>query len=186
MNNIFLDCCSKLLILAEAPVDGLEAIKGFDGLAELISLGLTVPLVVLALNVVRIYGVNALKTAVAISKKRSISSVEWLVLGIVVSFIGAIFDNLYWGAAWTAEYLDLEAKRALFSFGVYANIPFRQIAGMLAAYCHCVISEEEQKTNAKFVLVPRIFDDLSKIVWVSFVLAVLLILTLVTFKHFIL
>lgn len=64
------------------------------------------------------------------------SATQWLILGVCVGFLGGVLDNGYWGLAWTASYLTSPHQERLFQSGVYFNIPFRQLAGMFAAYCH--------------------------------------------------
>ena len=106
----------------------------WHGTAELVSMALTVPTIVMSVYVVIQWRDGA---GEAIRKRRDKRSVaEWFMLGVAVGFAGAALDNLYWGVAWSANYLELESANAIFLCGVYANIPFRQIAGLYAAYCH--------------------------------------------------
>ena len=106
--------------------------------AEYISLVLTVPTIMLAMWVIYDYGPRAVGAARRIVARDKVSEVDWLVLGIVIAFSGAIVDNIYWGLAWGTRYLGTyEAVESwLFSNGVFANIPFRQSAGILAALFH--------------------------------------------------
>ena len=101
-------------------------------LAEIISLSLTVPTVLLSAVVIVIWGKSSLSALK--SKKRT--GADWLIMGVIVSFIGSSLDNVYWGLAWGADFLGMASRDALFHHGVYANIPFRQIAGVIAAFCH--------------------------------------------------
>lgn len=68
--------------------------------------------------------------------KNSRSDIHWFIAGVFISFLGAWADNFYWLLAWTSDYLNLSYKESLFQNGVYANIPFRQISGLLAVFCH--------------------------------------------------
>ena len=67
--------------------------------------------------------------------------------GIFVGFLGSVFDNFYWGIAWTTEYLHIEARDTLFKLGSWPNIIFRQLAGIAAAYCHMKAFYEGHKTH---------------------------------------
>jgi hypothetical protein len=97
-------------------------------LAELISLSLTLPTLVLAAVVVYIWG-----PSVYIRPK---SDSEWFILGVVAGFIGSFLDNLYWSVPWTSSFLGLEYTSTLMMSGVYFNIFFRQGLGIFAGYCH--------------------------------------------------
>ena len=77
---------------------------------EFISLVLTVPTILLSLWVVALFG--------------------------PIGFIGNFFDNIYWGIAWTVEFLNRDEPNDWFKYGVASNIPFRQLAGITAATCH--------------------------------------------------
>lgn len=63
---------------------------------------------------------------------------HWLVLGIVVGFVGKLFDNLYWGFAWSAYNQNLPTTEWYFAHGQQANIVFRQLALIASAGCHVV------------------------------------------------
>lgn len=107
-------------------------------LAEVTSLALTVPTVVLGVAVVVIWGPHAWRAIRAGMTRGD----EWLVLGVVLGFVGAVGDNLYWGAAWGSKLLGLEGADSLFAHGVYANIPLRQGLGVAAAFCHIKAGQE--------------------------------------------
>tara|TARA_R110000851_G_scaffold241359_3_gene393977 strand:- start:492 stop:941 length:450 start_codon:yes stop_codon:yes gene_type:complete len=100
--------------------------------AELISLSMTVPTVVLGIAVMHRWGPAAL---VAL-KENTLDSHGWFILGVVSSFLGSAFDNLYWSIAWTSSFYDGEYTNTLVSKGVYFNIVFRQGTGIFSAYCH--------------------------------------------------
>ena len=117
-------------------------------LAEFGSLLLTAPTILLALFVVWNYGPRAREAVQNMVnnwgpkflgnqvKVRPVTDTDFLVAGIVVGFIGAAFDNIYWGIAWTSAFLDLPTESFWFSNGVWANIPFRQLSGIAAAIFH--------------------------------------------------
>ena len=100
--------------------------------AELISLALTVPTVIFGIMVAVIWGRSILKRFGAEDR----AATDWLILGVVISFIGSGLDNIYWGITWGADFFSLESSSSWFRNGVYANIPFRQTAGIVAALCH--------------------------------------------------
>lgn len=109
--------------------------------AELISLGLTVPTLVLSAAVVYYWSASihrAPKTAN-----------EWFITGVVVGFLGAFLDNTYWFLPWTASFLELDAKEELINAGVYFNIFFRQGLGTYAAYCHLKAAELSSEKSFK-------------------------------------
>ena len=66
---------------------------------------------------------------------KGMNSNDWLVLGIVVGFVGAILDNLYWGYAWQLKYTNNPNSEWWFEYGVMANVLFRQGAGVIAGTC---------------------------------------------------
>lgn len=101
-------------------------------LAELLSLGMTVPTVVLCSAVVWTWG-PAAKAAWHAHVK---SADQWFILGVAVGFIGAALDNLYWAMPWTASYLEHPSQHVLVASGVFANVVCRQALGIVAAYCH--------------------------------------------------
>lgn len=99
--------------------------------AELISLALTAPTVVLGAGVVILWGKKAISYVFGDKTPHM-----WITLGVAVSFSGEVFDNSYWGIAWTAHFINSPLWHPLFEFGAFSNIPFRQVAGIVAAYCH--------------------------------------------------
>ena len=101
-------------------------------LAEGLSLALTAPTIILSLAVVVIWRRKAFESL----RNCNRTPVQWLILGVAVSFTGSALDNIYWGIAWSSSYLEHPARDELFRAGVYFNIPFRQIAGVIAAFCH--------------------------------------------------
>jgi len=98
----------------------------------LISLALTPLTIAACFAVVLIWRSAAYKAY----KKKIKVDIDWFILGVVVGFLGSAFDNLYWGIAWTADYLRIDSKDELFKAGVYSNTFFRQLCTALAATCH--------------------------------------------------
>lgn len=103
-----------------------------NGLVTFLSLALTPPTIVAAIAVVVIWYRSAKKALEA--KERT--EMHWLIMGVFVGFVGSVFDNAYWGIAWAADYLNHPSKDWWFQNGVFSNLPFRQIATLVAAYCH--------------------------------------------------
>lgn len=100
---------------------------------ELLSLALTIPTLFLAGLVVWRYFPSIRKL---IRAKGRVQPRDLLISGIVISFMGAIADNIYWGIAWTCAYFDLPQKSWWFANGIWSNVPFRQGAGIIAAFLH--------------------------------------------------
>ena len=113
-------------------------------LAEFISLILTIPTVVFGAMVVALWGKTAFRLKIGRTK---LNSTQWFVLGVTVGFLGSVIDNIYWGIAWGAEFLGHDSASFWFSNGVYSNIPFRQIAGTIAAYCHIKSAVTYRRTS---------------------------------------
>jgi len=100
---------------------------------EVLSLGLTPMTVMLSLSVLVIWGGRALQGLF----KREKTDLDWLILGIVISFIGKLGDNMWWGFAWHfAHEGHDQLKDWWFSNGVFSNSMFRQGCGLLSAICH--------------------------------------------------
>lgn len=134
--------------------------------AELISLFMTVPTVILGLGVVRKWGYRALFILAKPAKERT--KVEWLVLGVFIGFAGLVPDNGWWGVAWTMHFLDSPHRDWWFDNGVYSNIIFRQAAGVYSAYCHLQSSvhEEDRQSLNEF----RMYSSLSFFMAVFYIL----------------
>ena len=113
-----------------------------NNVAEAISMGLTPATIILALAVIYHWWRTAISTVYAIEK----DSVAWLILGVVISFIGQCGDNIYWGIAWTLHAIDSPEAEMWFNNGVYNNIPFRQTLGIIAAFCHLKAANLSLKT----------------------------------------
>lgn len=103
-------------------------------IAEIISLALSIPTLMFAFVVVLRWGPKAWDHVTKSDGK--ISEVGWLIIGVTISFLGGFFDNLYWGVAWTCRFLDHPWTEWLQTRGVLSNIPFRQLAGAIAGFCH--------------------------------------------------
>lgn len=135
--------------------------------AELISLGLTSPTLISAAVVVVIWWKPAIRSLK--SKKRD--GKQWLILGVAISFVGGFLDNLWWGSAWGHFFLEMEQAKWWFDHGVVSNIPFRQLAGISAGYCHirsAMVSDHSSNPSLRFlnsVLLASVI--LSSIAWLA-------------------
>lgn len=61
---------------------------------------------------------------------------DWLLLGILISFVGKILDAMYWQVAWTSYLKNTSLKQSLLDYGTAANLPLRQLPIVLACICH--------------------------------------------------
>lgn len=129
-----------------------------DKISQLTSLLLTLPMLIGCVIVVYIY-LGPAWVAWRQRKWTALTAQDWLIIGIVISFIGKIFDNSYWTAAWTSELYDLKSREFLFTHGNTPNIPFRILSSMAAAWCHIkaamVFSEQSDKhvvTNCDYLI----------------------------------
>ena len=97
-----------------------------------------------------------------IKNKGNMSSEQWLILGVVIAFLGQMFDNMYWLITWTSNYFDSSTvlNAWLFEHGPMANLPFRQASGILAAYCHvyaAVMVDESQTRKFQLLVLAASF-----------------------------
>lgn len=102
--------------------------------AELISLAMTLPTIILAVAVVVVWSPAALRAVTKPAKERE--GEDWFIVGVVAGFVGGTMDNLYWALPWTATFLESPLGWKLTMTGVFFNIFFRQGLGIVAAYCH--------------------------------------------------
>lgn len=138
-------------------------------IAELVSLGLSVPTIYLSLLVVYFWATDAYKAL----NERQKSATQWFVIGIVVSFIGASADNTYWMIPWSLVYIESPFHEFFFYNGVFPNLIFRQGCGIIAAYCHL---------RSAFLVMNIEIKELNKHFLISTVLGVLYILSLTCLK----
>jgi hypothetical protein len=84
-------------------------------------------------------------------KAKKWQSYDWLIVGILVSFIGKILDGLYWQITWTSVLLNFPIKQLLLDYGTLANIPLRQLPIFLACVCHLkaawMVSDNSEHRN---------------------------------------
>lgn len=120
----------------------------FAEFAALVSLGATVPAVTMSTYVIVEWAPKAYKSLLKQPKFKT--SGDWLILGVVLGFIGYDGDSTYWAFPWTASYLNLDSQEVLFSSGVYFNVVLRQGLGILSAFCHLKASELAKNKSKKW------------------------------------
>lgn len=100
----------------------------------LLSLSLTPMTIISAMSVIYLWFAS-FKGAV---KDNERTAVGWLIIGVVINFSGSVMDNIYWGFAWSSDYVNRgsDMREFFFNYGVYSNTFFRQITGVLGALCH--------------------------------------------------
>lgn len=125
--------------------------------AKLISLLLTVPTILLAVFVVMVYWQRAREGWKRLISSQPTREVDWLVMGIVLGFSGALFDNIYWMFAWSADFIDHSTREFWFTYGPLSNVPFRQLAGILAAILHLYPVVKNGKTKNVYITVIAVF-----------------------------
>lgn len=114
--------------------------------AELFSIGLTIPTIVLAFYVIWLWGPKALKI---VKSRRRFVATDWFILGVTLGFIGQVLDNTYWQITWCSYYLESSDAISLVQLGVWFNIVSRQTLGILAAYCHVRSYKATQPGNMR-------------------------------------
>lgn len=136
--------------------------------AEIISLGLTVPYVILSFCVCLFW----LPACLQIFSKEERDHTDWFIVGVFVSFLAAILDNLFWAIPWTASFLELNIKSQLVNVGVYFNIFFRQGLGIIAASCHVISYLESRDTRTKTFSSLFILANLAGVLYASLLFAI--------------
>ena len=144
-------------------------IEQYQWMAEAISLALTIPTIILGIGVLIHWGPAAWE----MFKAKSLDSNGWLIVGVVVAFLGSVLDNLYWSIPWASSFLSIGPTDALMENGVFFNIFFRQLSGIAAAYCHLKASVLSSSDGARKV---------NQLVAVSYIMAVALVTVLFLYK----
>ena len=84
----------------------------------------------------------------------------WLILGIVISFVGELADNLFWNGAWAAYHAKGVDHERWMRYGPVSNSIFRQLFCVVAAACHVVpviLKKEIRKSVVVFSLMLSLF-----------------------------
>jgi len=100
-------------------------------MGEAVSIALTFVTLHLCLEVNRLWLVKAYEFL-----RGHREAVGWVAFGVVVHFTGSFWDNTFWGYTWDLKYKGDPAYLEWFKNGVWANIPFRQLATSVAGYCY--------------------------------------------------
>lgn len=131
-------------------------------MAEIISLAMTIPTLVLSGAVVYFWSSSL--------KQFPKTPNDWFITGVVFGFLGAFLDNTYWFIPWTASFLDLPIKTDLVDIGVYFNIFFRQGLGIFAAYCHLKAAELHSDKGFRFLNRMLLVSTLSGIFYALYII----------------
>jgi hypothetical protein len=94
-----------------------------------------------------------------------------LLIGISISFLGTIGDNIYWGLTWLSKLKGWPSEAQWFNGGPYANTLFRHCMKIAAAACHL-----EAARRADIVKTA----ELSRLLWSVVLLGFLVFLFLLT------
>ena len=69
-------------------------------------------------------------------KPRKWAAMDWLLVGIIVSFAGKLADGIYWHATWNAVSAGTPLGKRMLAEGTFYNLFFRQLPIIAAAVCH--------------------------------------------------
>lgn len=116
-------------------------------LTNLVSLGLTIPTVTLAIAVVYMWSPAAKDKLFKSNKEAK----DWFILGVCLGFLGASIHGLYWFTYWLLDYFEINYYSTLKDYGPTINILSRQGLGMLAAYCHLRAALITKKRNTRVI-----------------------------------
>lgn len=116
-------------------------------LTNLMSLGLTIPTITLAIAVVYMW-VPAAKDNLLKSTK---DPEDWFIVGVCAGFLGASIHGLYWFTYWLLDYFSISYTTTLREYGPIMNIISRQGLGMFAAYCHIRAAILTKKRNTRVI-----------------------------------
>lgn len=101
-------------------------------LAEILNVSLSVTAVVLCAAVLSHWFPEARR---AVRERRDAAG--WLVLGVTVSFLGIMVNTAFWALYLAAEVYHLGSLgHALLDAGPLVNLVTRQVAVVVAAFCH--------------------------------------------------
>lgn len=99
---------------------------------ELLSLGLSATAITLSIAVLSAWWPATRRAAV----RQNRTSVDWLMIGVFVGFLGGTFDSAYWQIPWTMNYFCSPCATDWIQWGVLPNIMFRNGCDILSAGCH--------------------------------------------------
>lgn len=99
--------------------------------AELLSLGSTASLLVVAVVVFRIYCPDLRKLFTQAAIPTTV-----LRAGIALCVISTILDNSYWALPWGSKYFESSNSDIFMNFGIFMNLPFRILLTMMGLWFH--------------------------------------------------
>jgi len=114
----------------------------------LLSLGLTPLTIISCFVVVALWYKSALRSY----RKDEREDIDWFIIGVVIGFVGSSVDNMYWGVAWSADFVRSDSAAEIFKGGVYSNTFFRQACTAIAALCHIKAASEMRMSVVKLLL----------------------------------
>lgn len=100
-------------------------------ITDIITISLSVPALILCALVLAHWLPEAGR---AVRERRD--AADWLVLGVVSSFMGIIVNISWWSVYWGMRVLDHPSQGWLLDHGSFINIFSRQGAVIIAAWCH--------------------------------------------------
>ena len=105
-------------------------------IATWLSLSITPMTIAACAAVIYLFYPAALHHVKEYKNNKLITGTGFMIIGIVIGFIGDAFDNLWWGFAWNAHYFESGNQEFLFENGVYSNVVFRQTLTLIASGFH--------------------------------------------------
>lgn len=88
---------------------------------------------------------------------------EWLLVGVSISFLMTIGDNLFWGVTWYSKLMKWPTSQWWFDHGPSANLVFRHVGKICAGMCHLeaarqarVIESEDLARRSSVVVVASV------------------------------
>lgn len=133
--------------------------------AEMISLILTVLTLQMCLEVVFVWWKEAW-TFLHGNRRPWI----WAGFAITLHFAASFVDNFYWGGAWSLSFADSEHTEKAMQYGVFSNIPFRQIGTSLAAFCYLkagCLFQHKNMNNIYMRMMLSVFLGILYVAWLA-------------------
>lgn len=149
----------------------------FYSFVTLLSLAATVPALMISALVV----ITWHKEFILFRSSKNPTSSQKLIGGIYRGFVGSFIDNLWWGFAWTFNYIGLEFWRdVFFAYGVFCNVIFRQGALIWAGWLHIDAENDSRETVEE---VQRARRRTKRLVISSAIIGVLSVFALMLIKN---
>lgn len=113
----------------------------FNEIAPVISLFLTIPTILFSIAVLAIWSKHGIESLKIVKMP-----MDWLIIGVCISFLGIVLDNLFWTMILSVRYYSNDLHLDVIQMALYYNVFVRQLFGICAAYCH-LKSYTEMKKN---------------------------------------